>query len=216
MISPSIFILLAEQSNLIDKITRLVIQKSFDWLSNSPQLSSDFHLSINLSALDLQQKELIPFINQQLEEYQLDASQIAFELTESAVMQDQQLFLQVIAEIHQLGFIIAIDDFGTGYSSLRYLQQINADIIKIDMSFVRDIHHSLINQKIADAIIKMAASTGAYTVAEGIESQAELDVLQSLGTRMVQGYLTGKPTPADKFISEFMALRPLKPNSEIN
>ncbi|WP_196139698.1 EAL domain-containing protein [Aliikangiella sp. G2MR2-5] len=200
MISPAKFIPLAEESNLIFKITKQVLFQSFDWLSEHPQ-SADFLLSINLSGIDIQHSELVPYIRWQLERTKVPAPQIIFEVTESAASQDQETFLRVISELKALGFYIAIDDFGTGYSSMSYIQQLNADFIKIDMTFVRDVDRSKVNQNIVEAIVQMADSTDAQVVAEGVETESELYKLELLGVHKIQGYLLGKPVPALAFES---------------
>lgn len=204
MIPPNVFIPLAEQSKLIYQITKLVFEKSCAWLSAVKDLPTGFHLSVNLSVIDIQQEDLIEYINEMVGKYRLSTRSFVFEITESAVMTDHQLFLKVIAELQSRGFGVAIDDFGTGYSSMRYMQQMSADVIKIDMSFVRDIHCSPINQKIVKAIIQMASSTHSLTVAEGIETNDELQILKSLGAHTVQGYLTGKPIAAHDFEMHFL------------
>jgi diguanylate cyclase len=203
MVSPGEFIELAERSNLISQITQFVIHESFEWLSRFATRKPGFHLSINLSVLDIQQPSLIAFIKTQLEYYQVSPKQVVFEITESAVMRSQAQFLKVITELHETGFEVALDDFGTGYSSMQYLQYIKANIIKIDMSFVRDIHQLEINQKIVKAIIQMAESTNAITVAEGVEVEQEFVTLQALGATLVQGFMTGKPIPAVQFLEEY-------------
>ncbi|MCW9017458.1 MAG: EAL domain-containing protein, partial [Kangiellaceae bacterium] len=204
MVSPVEFISLAEESNLIFKITKAVIHKSFEWLSYIAIDVNNFKLSINLSGLDIQHGELIPYVRWQLERSHVNPKQITFEVTESAVSDDRAAFLKVLNELKQLGFTIAIDDFGTGYSSMQYMQQINADIIKVDMSFIRNIHQSEINQKIVDAIIRVANATGAYIVAEGVEVEEELAVLKTLGAQNIQGYLFGEPVPAVVFERRYL------------
>ena len=202
MISPGIFIPLAEESNLIFKITKQVLHKSFDWLAEHPQ-DPEFQLSINLSGIDIQHSELVPYVRWQLERTHIAPPQVTFEVTESAASLDQNIFLKVIAELKELGFNLAIDDFGTGYSSMSYIQQLNADFIKVDMTFVRDIDTSPVNQNIVEAVVQMAESTTAKVVAEGVETESELYKLQLLGVHKVQGFLLGKPVPALAFDTHF-------------
>ncbi len=200
MISPAVFIPLAEQSNLIFKITKFVIHHSFDWIATHNQ-AEKFKLAINLSSLDFEHTELIPYIRWQLQRTGIAPQQVTFEVTESAASLDQALFLRVIKELKTMGFALAIDDFGTGYSSMQYIQQLEANFIKIDMTFVRNIDKSHINQSIVEAIVKMADSTRAKVIAEGVETENELYKLQMLGVHKVQGYLLGKPIPALAFDS---------------
>lgn len=208
MVSPKTFIALAEESGLIFSITKIVIDKAFNWFAKTDLEKDNFHLSINLSALDFQQQALIPYIEQKIAQYQLDPKFLVFEITESAVIKNKERFLQVVESLHKIGFRVAIDDFGIEYSSMRYLQQMDADLIKIDIAFVRDIDRLPINQKIVQAIIQMADSTNAITVAEGIETPLELEVLCELGVNSVQGWLTGRPIPITEFKDTYFK-RPL-------
>lgn len=202
-VSPSVFIPLAEQSQLIFDITRQVLQKTCSWLQQHT-LPDDFHLSVNLSALDISDSRLLSLIRHCVHAYNVPPHRLLFEVTESAVLDDPERFLDVIQALHDMGFKIAIDDFGTGYSSMSYLQQMNADEIKIDIRFVRDIHASETNQNIVKAIVQLARATGAYTVAEGIETEAELAVLRALNCELAQGYLWSPALPAPVFVESYL------------
>lgn len=204
-ISPGQFIPLAEQSQLIFDITRQVLTQTCQWLQQQKPLPPDFHLSVNLSALDISDKRLLPFIRDCMTDYGINTGHLLFEVTESAVMDDPERFLGVIRQLREQGFRIAIDDFGTGYSSMSYLQQINADEIKIDMRFVRDIHTSATNQNIVKAIVQLARATQAYTVAEGIETEAELNMLRALDCDIAQGYYWSPALPAATFAERYLA-----------
>ncbi|MEZ5505852.1 MAG: EAL domain-containing protein [Gammaproteobacteria bacterium] len=203
-ISPGVFIPLAEQSQLIFDITRQVLQKTCQWLQQQSWLPDGFQLSVNLSALDINDNRLLPLIRHCIQAYNVAPQRLLFEVTESAVMDDPQRFLSVIDSLHDMGFRIAIDDFGTGYSSMTYLQKMNADEIKIDICFVRDIDQSETNRNIVKAIVQLARATGAYTVAEGIETDAERAVLQTLQCDIAQGYLWSAPLPAATFAERYL------------
>lgn len=207
-ISPGIFIPLAEQSQLIFDITQQVLVQTCQWLQQQKNLPADFHLSVNLSALDINDKRLLPFIKHCMADYNINTGLILFEVTESAVMDDPERFLGVIRQLHELGFKIAIDDFGTGYSSMSYLQQINADEIKIDIRFVRNIHNSVTNQNIVKAIVQLARATHAYTVAEGIETEAELNMLRALECDIAQGFYWSAAIPVQTFSERYLAQTP--------
>lgn len=202
-VSPAVFIPLAEQSQLIFEITRQVLEKSCAWLQHYA-LPDDFHLSVNLSALDINDARLLPLIQQTIKRYQIPPQRLLFEVTESAVMDDPERFVAVIQSLHNMGFKISIDDFGTGYSSMTYLQRMNADEIKIDIRFVRNIHTSSTNQNIVKAIIQLARATGAYTVAEGIESDGELAILKALNCDIAQGYYWSAAVPALVFAQRYL------------
>jgi len=205
MISPAVFIPLAEQTRLVFDITKTVFIHTCHWLKAHPNTPDGFHLSVNLSALDLNDPRLIPFIQRTMDEFQLRSDKLLFEVTESAVMDDPKRFLYVINSLHKMGFKVAIDDFGTGYSSMTYLQKMHADEIKIDISFIRNIHLSETNQNIVKAIVQLASSTNAYTVAEGIENQDELAVLKELDCTIAQGFFWSPAIPADEFAARYLS-----------
>jgi EAL domain-containing protein (putative c-di-GMP-specific phosphodiesterase class I) len=190
-IPPDKFILLAEKSGLIFTITQLVIKKTCQWLQqlkNNNANIDNIKVSINLSALDLAQDSLLPYLQNTLFEYRIASQQITLEVTESAVMDNPEKFLSSIKKLKGAGFKISIDDFGTGYSSMQYLQTMQAEEIKIDMAFIRDIHINETNQSIVKAIIQLAHSTNAHTVAEGVELKEEAEYLKNLNCQVAQGY----------------------------
>lgn len=206
MTSPGLFIPLAEKSNLIFDITKTVIEQSFNWLNvSAKQLPANFNISINLSAKDIHHPEMIGFITQMVKKYQIRPEQVMFEVTESAIAENPHKFTSVTSTLQSMGFLIALDDFGTGYSSMSYLQRIKANVIKIDISFIRDIDKSDINYNIVQAIIQLAKASQAKTVAEGIETQEELSCLKQLGADYMQGFLLNKPLPVSEFDSQVLS-----------
>ncbi len=212
MIPPNDFIPIAEQTDNIYPITKIVIELSLRWLSDLfqqyPDLRDNFRLSINLSAHDIYRDDLITFIQEKTTSHRIQPQSLIFEMTESAAMRDHGEFMRVINQLHSLGFGIALDDFGTGYSSMSYIQEMRVDEIKIDRSFVKDIHKSKINQKIVKAIIQIADSTNAITVAEGIETEKERTTITQLGANYMQGFLTGKPIDAKEFCAHYLSKVP--------
>jgi len=148
------------------------------------------------------QDQLISHLQNSIFYHDIDSSKIILEVTESAVLNNADLFLETIRKLKLLGFRISIDDFGTGYSSMQYLQTMKADEIKIDMAFIRGIDHNLTSQNIAKAIIQLAHSTGAKTVAEGIQSEKEMHCLQSLDCTKAQGFYWTPAIPLGQFVQE--------------
>ena len=128
---------------------------------------------------------------------------IDIEITETMLMQDITHGLSVLRAIRDLGVMIAIDDFGTGYSSLSYLARLPIDYLKIDRSFVNKIVDRSDDLEIASAIISMANSLSLKTIAEGVETQEQADLLKALGCHQMQGYLFSKPLPAEKVVELF-------------
>ncbi|MFT5593947.1 MAG: EAL domain-containing protein (putative c-di-GMP-specific phosphodiesterase class I) [Oceanicoccus sp.] len=212
-IPPIRFIPLAEQSGLVYQITQCVFIKSCQWLAHlndNKLLHNDFTLSINLSALDMAEPKLITFIKECLERFQLEARFFILEVTESAVMDNPELFIATINEMKSIGFKISIDDFGTGYSSMLYLQNIDPDEIKIDMAFVRDIHLNPRKQHIVRAIIQLAHSNNATIVAEGIENEHELNFIIDLHCDYAQGYHWCPAIPLADFEQQYLSPLRLK------
>ena len=208
-ISPARFIGLAEQSGLIFSITKFIIKESCIWLKqlkeSKPNIYNQFQLSLNISALDIAEPQFIPYLQSTLFFYGIDNQRIMLEVTESAVLNNSDLFIETIHKLHTLGFAISIDDFGTGYSSMQYLQTMKADEIKIDMTFIRDINSNQVNQDITRAIIQLAKATNSQTVAEGIETPEELQTLKQLACEYGQGYFWTRPQPLSDFIEHFLS-----------
>lgn len=203
-VSPALFIPLAERSQLVFDITRQVLQKTCAFLQQQ-RLPDDFHLSVNLSALDIGDSRLLSLVRHCLQTYNISARRLLFEVTESALMHDPERFLDVIRALREMGFRIAIDDFGTGYSSMTYLQQMGANEIKVDIRFVRNIHLSKTSQDIVKAIVQLAVATHARAVAEGVENEQELATLLQLGCTVAQGFFWSPALPAADFAAQFFA-----------
>ncbi len=160
-------------------------------------------ISVNLSARQFADGQLGLRISRILQEHQLPPTALEVELTESILMRDVGETLQILAGLKRLGLCIAVDDFGTGYSSLNYLKQFPIDVLKIDRSFVDGLPEGEQDAQIARAIIAMAHSLNLAVIAEGVETQAQLDFLREHGCDQVQGYLFGKPMPASQFSQLF-------------
>ncbi|MEL7374790.1 MAG: EAL domain-containing protein, partial [Pseudomonadota bacterium] len=135
----------------------------------------------------------------------IDPSLIHVELTESVIMQDAPQTRAALKALRDMGCHLAVDDFGTGYSSLAYLRRFQLDTVKIDRAFISDITTSDEDQSICAAIIAMAHGLNLSVVAEGVETEAQLKCLARLGCDEVQGFLLGKPVPADQFAALFGA-----------
>ena len=212
IIYPGKFIILAEQSGVIFSITKIVILKTCIWLEklqkNATAKTKDFRVSINLSALDMAEPKLLPYLEECLQKHHISAHSILLEVTESAVMDNPQEFLNTIKKLKAAGFLIAIDDFGTGYSSMMYLQNMQADELKIDLAFIRDIHLNPTNQNIVKAIVQLAHSCGAHTVAEGVQSKEELIYLRKLDCHLAQGFYWSPAVPLTQFEQEFLLKTP--------
>jgi len=160
-------------------------------------------ISVNLSARQFAEGQLGMRIASILEDSGIPPACLELELTESILMRDVGEAMQILAGLKRLGLCIAVDDFGTGYSSLNYLKQFPIDVLKIDRSFVDGLPYGERDAQIARAIIAMAHSLNLAVIAEGVETQEQLDFLREHGCDEVQGYLFGRPMPASQFQAQF-------------
>ena len=204
LISPAQFIPIAEESGLIVPLGEWVLRQAFRQLKSWQERGLPrLRISVNISALQFQRRSFAALLKALLAEYEIEARLVELELTESALMQNVDEVLHTLKDIKSLGVSLAIDDFGTGFSSLSYLRKFPIDRLKIDQSFVRDIHSTPVNESIARAIVALAKSLSLDIIAEGIEKPSEKAVLELMGCPEGQGYLFAKPLSADDFIAWF-------------
>ena len=198
-ISPARFVPLAEETGLIipigDWVMKTVCDRMANWLSRGQPVVA---IAVNLSSVQLNQSRLSQSLQQILEATQLAPKHLEIEVTETALMKDIESAIGLMHQLKDLGVKIAIDDFGTGYASLSYLQQLPLDILKIDASFIRNIHRDPKNQIIVRHIIAMAHDLGLKIIAEGVEEQEEVEILKSYGCDLIQGYWVGTPMVAEE------------------
>ncbi|WP_068677612.1 EAL domain-containing protein [Oceanobacillus sp. Castelsardo] len=212
MVSPGEFIPLAEENHLINELSDWVIQKVCaqlkDWKDKDYTIRP---ISINISPIRFLKKGLIDLVKQQLELYQIPGKYLIFEITERTVLQNDKLVLSTLRELRNLGVKIAIDDFGTGYSTFQYLKEFEVDIIKIDQSFIDNIHND--NKKetaIVSSIMHLAKGLDLSIVAEGVEEYEQLEFLKLKECEQIQGYLFSEPVPVEIF-EKMMVTGFLKP-----
>ncbi len=156
-------------------------------------------IAVNLSRRQFTQRNLQERIIKIIQETELEPNCLELEVTESLVMQNEKTAAIILKALQMLGIKISIDDFGTGYSSLSYLKELPFDVIKIDRCFIRNIIQDSKTEAITIAIIQMAHSLNLKVVAEGVETEAELDFLRKYNCDEIQGYLCSPPLPASKF-----------------
>jgi len=199
MIFPGDFIPVAEETGLILQLGNFVLETACKdiahWREEGLQ---DARVSINFSALQIEQDDFIENIVSTLKKFGLPGSCIEVEITENIIMNDLTQVIQKLRKLTQLGIKIAIDDFGTGYSSLSYLQQFPINTLKIDKSFVNSIHVDEGGTSIVNAIVAMALGLKLNLIAEGVETVPQLEYLKDLGCHEIQGYIFGKAESADK------------------
>jgi len=199
MVYPGEFIPVAEQCGLITPLGQWVIEASFLQAKAWQEVfSGHFRVSINLSAVQFRQKNLVQKIREMLESTGADPTRLEFEITESMLMENPDQAVRAMTGLHELGFSLAIDDFGTGFSSLAYLKKFPVDCLKIDKSFVWDMLDDPDYATITSSIIKLAHSLNLRVVAEGVETQQQANFLLEEQCDLVQGYFYGKPVGAEE------------------
>lgn len=199
-ISTAEIIRVAEDSCLIGEVGKWVIREAFEHLAElnntGIQLPS---ISINISARQLDEPDLISFIRDNLQHHNIDPRNLQFEITESTVMKNVDTASRILQEISGLGATIAIDDFGTGYSSLYYLSQLPISHLKIDRSFIHSIDRDNNKVSLVTAIVDLSRNMNLTSVAEGIENTREYDAVRNIGCDIGQGYYLSHPLPFHKF-----------------
>ena len=210
MIPPDVFIPLAEESGLIGLLTEKILHKAFAAVSVLP---GTFSLSVNISAIQFRDRDLPVQIEQAALRGGFAFHRLILEVTESALVDNLQQAREISTRLKEFGIRLALDDFGTGYSSLRHLQALPFDELKVDASFVGSMDHTRESRKIAAAIIGLGHSLGLITVAEGIETHAQAEMLLWLGCDHGQGWLYGRPAPAEE-LPTILARESLSPQIE--
>ncbi|MFZ5609866.1 MAG: putative bifunctional diguanylate cyclase/phosphodiesterase [Pseudomonadota bacterium] len=200
MISPATFIPLAEETGIIMPLgrwaARTACRQLAQWRAAFGATLGEASVSINVSSLQLSRDDCARVISQALEEFQLPGQALRLELTESAILENPELVLSVLAKLRDLNVTLALDDFGTGYSSLSYLHKLPFDTLKIDRSFVNDLNQGAEGFALVETIVTLARSLGMSIVAEGVETKEQLAVLRDLRCDYIQGFLFAKPMPA--------------------
>ena len=199
-VSPEVFIALAEQSGLIDKLSFQLLDSACKAvLEIQADSSRALRLAFNISALQLVDKNFVDRITAQLASSGIEPRQFELELTESTLMEQAGGSSRVLKRLRKAGIRLSIDDFGTGFSSLAYLQEIDAQVLKIDRRFIRDIPANQADARIAGTIINMAHALDMEVIAEGVETTDQLEFLRDNGCDYYQGYLFSKPLPLPAF-----------------
>ena len=200
VMNPAEFIPLAEKEGMIEQVTDYVIDNVFSELGAYLATHADRYISINLSASDFHTSRVIARTNQKTEQYAVRPQQIKFEVTEHAFL-DVTKMTPIIQAFRQAGYEVAIDDFGIGYSNLHNLKSLNINILKIDKSFVETLTTHKTSHLIAEHIIELAHSLGLKTIAEGVETEEQVNWLHKRGVRYCQGWFFAKAMPPQVFMA---------------
>ncbi|HRY15959.1 MAG: EAL domain-containing protein [Candidatus Competibacteraceae bacterium] len=200
LVPPDRFIPLAEESGLIHDFSRWMLIEACRWLAAFKTEALHPNLAVNLSSRQIPNRLSLDWLDATLAEYQLSPIDLTLEITEGVLLADSPATRTWLAEARQRGFRISLDDFGTGYSSLAYLKNFPLDRIKIDKSFIHDIENRTLDQALVRAILAMTGELGLEVVAEGIETNSQLLLLQEMGCSYGQGYGIAPPMPAPNVI----------------
>lgn len=199
VIPPNVFIPVFEGNRFIYQVDCYVCEQVCKQLSIWRKLGKIVPISINLSRIDLEEPDLIPMLLSNLRKYDIPVEYLHLEITESMYVQDEENTFKVICNLRDKGFVVEMDDFGSGYSSLNMLKDMPIDVLKLDMGFFKGENHVARGGNIVEFVVKMAHSMGIIVIAEGVEKTETVDFLQSIHCCIVQGYLYGKPEPAEIF-----------------
>ncbi len=201
LLPPNDFIAIAEELNLIIKMTEMALERVCKDLKEWHTIRPDFYVSINLSVQHFVEADIVSFISKLLARYQLPAAILRVEITESSLILQPENAITTMRKLSSLGITLALDDFGTGFSSLSYLKKLPLDIIKIDRSFVSGIGINEADEAIVDTTLVLAKRLNLHCIAEGVETAEQLNYLVAKQCHYIQGYLYSKPRPA-KIIME--------------
>lgn len=202
-VSPGEFLPLAQECGLMVDIDRWVLKTALKHIAELKELGQAIPVSINLSVESLSDTDLVENVRAALKQADVEADLLEVEIPEGAMMRDVQVSGRVLNGLHQMGVRVSIDDFGTGYSSFAYLTRFPVQTLKVDRSFVDDMSTSEASHNIVKGLIRLAHSLGMRVVAEGAETQAQIDALSRMDCDEVQGFGYARPMPFPQFV-EFM------------
>lgn len=202
IILPSKFIPVAEDSNLIRDIGNWVLGESMQQIQLwNKDLPKNLRIAINLSARQLAQNDLVGQLRIMMEHFSISPARLEIEMTETSVLQDEEMAIQHLHELRRLGVEVSLDDFGTGYSSLSFLRKLPIDTVKIDRSFTANIIRNTEARAIVASLLKLCRELKVKTIAEGIETTQQLQFLMEHGCDQGQGFLFSKPLPASQVLA---------------
>ncbi len=209
LVQPDEFIPLAESTGMVGALDAWVLRQAcahaVAWLDDG-LIDADFKLSVNVSARELDTSTYAERVSEVLVATRMDPRQLHLEITERELPADERQFLNTLHHLRRLGVKLALDDFGTGHSTLALVQNLPLDVIKIDRSFVATLGHGLDGGAIAENIVALAHSLEVSTVAEGVETTDQAEMLRHMGCDLAQGYLFGRAVPYDDFRLGLMSI----------
>ena len=203
-VRPDLFIPLFEENGLVTKLDRYVWEEAARQIAAwKKELGVTIPVSVNVSRVDIAAPDMTDFITKIVKENGLSASEYMLEITESAYTSDSKHIVEVIENLRSLGHKVEMDDFGSGYSSLNMLTSMPIDVLKMDKAFIRNIQPGNKEMKLVELVLDIAKNLGVPVVAEGVETEEELNMLKAAGCDIIQGYYFSKPIPPsemEKFV----------------
>jgi len=196
IVLPGAFISISEALGLIDAIDRTVTSKTIRYQAHLRQRGHDLSFAMNISGKHLGNEDLLDFLKTTIGESGAEPGRLVFEITETAAIRDLEQAIRFINALKAMGCCFALDDFGVGFTSFVYLREMNVDFIKIDGTFIRELHEHKHDQGIVKAITTVARDMEIKTIAEFVEQEGTIPFLKEFGVDYAQGFLIGKPTPA--------------------
>ena len=205
ILSPGVFVPIFEKSGYITRLDNYMWELACRQLRYwKDQGVDDLHISVNISPMDFYLLNLYETFTALVESYDIDPSRLKLEITETALMEDIAKHLALLAKLRNYGFQVEIDDFGSGYSSLNTLQDIEVDVLKLDMGFLRKTENQERSRVIMHAVIDMSKKLGLTVVTEGVESKEQVEYLTEAGCDIFQGYYFAKPMPVSAFEERYL------------
>ena len=205
LLNPGAFIETFEKTGLIYRLDLFVWNEAVKQLKNwKDEGITDMHISVNISAKDFFYIDIYRVFTELVEKYGIDPDKLKLEITETAIMTDIKKNLKIIKRLQEYGFDIEIDDFGSGYSSLNTLKDICADVVKIDMGFLRKTENEERSNVILKNMISMSGELDMSVITEGVETREQVDKLKDMGCKMFQGYYFAKPMPVSEFEEKYL------------
>ncbi len=205
ILTPYAFIDILENAGLIYKLDLYIWEKAAQKLAEWKEKGyGSYHISVNISTKDFYIIDIYETFTGLINKYGIAASNLHLEITETTLMTDFEKNMNIIHKLQGVGFRVEIDDFGSGYSSLNMLKDISADVLKIDMGFLRKSENEVKGQDILESIIALAGKIGMDVITEGVETKKQLDMLTMMGCHEFQGYYFSKPVPVSEFEEKYL------------
>ena len=195
IIPPSAFLSVAERTGQVSEIDRWMVRRAIDLIAMRSSADEPYRLDVNLSGRAFTDSELMPLIESELIRTGIDPAMFGVEITETAAVTDMSKARQFIETMKRMGCRVALDDFGSGFSSFYYLRNLPIDCLKIDGSFIENLHRNVQDQHVVRAIVELAAGFGISSTAEYVEDEATLGILRSYGVTYAQGFHIARPVP---------------------